>query len=1392
MRFALNARAALLFLALALAQTACFATTYYVSTTGSDATGDGSASKPWATINYADANGLLVAGDEVVVQAGTYVVGPATMKIDLCSGAPGNPITYRANGAVVIQSTATSADFGVAICCNHIVFDGFKITGSGCPIVVGHFDWADYVEVKNCHTTSNLWCWKGFVLRGAKYARIHNNLIGPYPVSGSIGFAQDWGGTDNKVYNNTIVECTSWGAHFDGANGINGGGVEFKNNIIKDCGNGLYDTVGTLHTYNMLYGVIGTWFGATGQAEGETTDQDPAFVDQEFGDYTLTPGSPAIDAGTLVGLPFNDAWPDMGAFESEGVPNTTPLATVTGTVTDAETGALLAGVAITTDKRVSGFTDANGVYTLQLLSGNTQFAAAKAGYVTSRKTLNVAEGSQTLDFQLYKTSNKRYVSPTGSDSNDGLTPETAWATIDYGDRHSLLQPGYEVHVAEGDYYCGADPAILIAACPGTEGNPVKYIADGVVNIHLTNSGYWSLGLEVSTRYITVNGFNFIGEGGNGHGIHVYAHDTHHFEMLNCRTTSLNRVWKSVLLRGVKQSLIHNNVIGPLGASARGLCEDWCDPVGGNKYYNNTIVEVVGWAVDFWGENNPPDRSPREFKNNIIKDCVYGICATDALDHKNNMLFGISYEPYMYSGNSPADFPAGQCTQDPSEITDKDPLFIDQELGDYHLQSVAEGYPEDSPAIDAGIFVGLPFNDDFPDIGAFESPGVPHSPDFGNITGTVRVDGSPLAGASVSVGPIVDTTDDNGVYTLVNVPVGVQSVTAGKTGYEAVIKTVEVVSMETATLDFDLVPAEGPAFYVGPDGSDETGDGSAGNPWATIDYADQNNLLSAGYTVKVLPGDYTLGGTSDAIPGIKISKTAGVTYKAMGDVRVHFTNTNAWSIGLEVSAANTVFDGFTFIGEGASGHGLHVYAHDTYGFELKNCRVTSEKHVWKSVLLRGMKNSSVHNNVIGPISNEANGSSAGLCEDWSDPVGGNKHYNNTIVGVFGWAVDFFGSGNDRSPREFSNNIIKDCLYGIYATDSLVHKNNMLHNIGYTPYTYSGNPDAGLGEGQVTQDPSEKVGVDPMLNENLVPMAGSPAIDAGIPVGLPFNGPWPDIGAFETVGDPHSGEIAAVTGKVTNASGTAIEGATVTAGPWGNVSAVTNADGDYSMTVPVGSQTMSASKPGYSKATKTVTLVAGANTVDFQLGSASAVTRLSELKGMADGVLVSITDAKVVTVSSTTFTAGFYYIQEIDRTCGIKIRPEAGLASVSVGDTVKLTGTLGTDAGGERFLTVSSIDSKESGTAALPLGMTNKSAVGVTGLLVRVWGEVGLRSADFVYVDDGSGLYDGTNNGAGIRVMLGGLNTPITEVIGAYALFTGVVAKTAGGVAVVLPRGDGDVQ
>jgi len=94
----------------------------------------------------------------------------------------------------------------------------------------------------------------------------------------------------------------------------------FKNNIFYHRSAGEPDMV----LYNFKTGSK-SWSLAELQKEFSETfagniEADPLFVGPSKGDFTLKPGSPAIDAGLDAGFPFNGKAPDLGALESPSPP----------------------------------------------------------------------------------------------------------------------------------------------------------------------------------------------------------------------------------------------------------------------------------------------------------------------------------------------------------------------------------------------------------------------------------------------------------------------------------------------------------------------------------------------------------------------------------------------------------------------------------------------------------------------------------------------------------------------------------------------------------------------------------------------------------------------------------------------------------------------------------------------------------------------------------------------------------------------------------------------------------------------------------------------------------------------------------------------------------------
>ena len=103
----------------------------------------------------------------------------------------------------------------------------------------------------------------------------------------------------NKIYNNTIV---AGNGNPNGAIWIRDNGNDVRNNIIYANTN---NTIKVDETPNTL----------TANTLGSP---NPLFTNQSGGDFHLLAGSPAIDAGVNVGLPYNGSAPDRGAYETGG------------------------------------------------------------------------------------------------------------------------------------------------------------------------------------------------------------------------------------------------------------------------------------------------------------------------------------------------------------------------------------------------------------------------------------------------------------------------------------------------------------------------------------------------------------------------------------------------------------------------------------------------------------------------------------------------------------------------------------------------------------------------------------------------------------------------------------------------------------------------------------------------------------------------------------------------------------------------------------------------------------------------------------------------------------------------------------------------------------------
>jgi parallel beta-helix repeat protein len=115
------------FLLLCLLGTNAFATTYYVSTSGSNSNaGTAAGNGAWRTLQYAADN--ISAGDTVIVEPGTYV----GFYMELNSGTESERIAFSAQDGVIINddNPAGYSDDGIYLYdCDYVTVEGFEIQG---------------------------------------------------------------------------------------------------------------------------------------------------------------------------------------------------------------------------------------------------------------------------------------------------------------------------------------------------------------------------------------------------------------------------------------------------------------------------------------------------------------------------------------------------------------------------------------------------------------------------------------------------------------------------------------------------------------------------------------------------------------------------------------------------------------------------------------------------------------------------------------------------------------------------------------------------------------------------------------------------------------------------------------------------------------------------------------------------------------------------------------------------------------------------------------------------------------------------------------------------------------------------------------------------------------
>jgi hypothetical protein len=411
----------------------------------------------------------------------------------------GNGGAIYADGATVIINDSTfsgnSADWGgVAYRGTWEVTNG---TFSGNSASIGGIAYQGTWEVTNCSFSGNSSNWGGVADGGPSYSSVwevtNSTFSGNSADFGGVAYRSMW----------TVINST-----FNGNSASTFGGVACDstwaviNSIFAGGSDSKFDNVnGTMGHSNVANGDWADFITV------ECIANDPLFLNALGGDLHLDKGSPCIDGGTWeTGVPSSDAdgdprphgfGADIGAYEFQGqsirviqpndgeslTPDTTYKVmwestpeTTTNVIVRLSTNEGLTWDTLVTEEIRSHPT---GMSTYEwtvpdLLSNECMIYIEVSGEATGAWNYDTSDSTFEITSVTPSLLPTVYVSPEGSDANDGATPDTpkrtiqnALGTVEAGGKVMML-PG--VYSDPGDYnisWPNKDNITLIASTGAT-------------------------------------------------------------------------------------------------------------------------------------------------------------------------------------------------------------------------------------------------------------------------------------------------------------------------------------------------------------------------------------------------------------------------------------------------------------------------------------------------------------------------------------------------------------------------------------------------------------------------------------------------------------------------------------------------------------------------------------------------------------------------------------------------------------------------------------------------------------------------------------------------------------------------------------------------------------
>ncbi|MHB9036853.1 MAG: alpha-galactosidase [Armatimonadota bacterium] len=307
--------------------------------------------------------------------------------------------------------------------------------------------------------------------------------------------------------------------------------------------------------------------------------------------------------------------------------------------------------------------------------------------------------------------------------------------------------------------------------------------------------------------------------------------------------------------------------------------------------------------------------------------------------------------------------------------------------------------------------------------------------------------------------------------------------------------------------FGASPAIATTYYVKTNGNNNLNGLSLANAWSSINRGDVLGVLNAGDTVQVQAGTYSTQGAD----GAYIRYRPGVTYIANGAAVIdQAAYTSGTSYGFRIATTGITVGHFEIknavhgvkVEDNANSCIVYNTIHDG------RCANVDASGVWVAKASSVQVSGNLVYNYYHASDTTWTPSAAGVRTTGSTSL---LVLNNTFdychLGVFYYS----GTGGTYGTLTVKNNIVENCpgyaLVNPWCTD--LTKWTISHQMLYSN---------GINYGNVPEGASNLLGYDPRhvnrASHDYTLASNSAAVNGGLYVGIPYNGPVPDIGAYES--------------------------------------------------------------------------------------------------------------------------------------------------------------------------------------------------------------------------------------------------------------------------------------